>query len=82
MNMEPCGPQSMGSKVLLQAIATAIRLKAFPRVRNGSTGCENGILAPDRRSAYESNGFSKPRLLYLPIYRKALNPLLGISGFP
>ena len=48
MSMEPHGPQSMGLKVLMQAITTAIRLKAFPRVMNGSTGCENGILAPGR----------------------------------
>ena len=33
---------------------------------------KNRILAQDSWDAHERNGFSEPRLLYLPIYRKAL----------
>ena len=32
-------------------------------------------LASESRDAYERNEFSKPKLLHLPIYRKALNSL-------
>ena len=34
------------------------------------------ILAPDSWDAYERNGFSKPRLLYLPIHRRVLNSFI------
>ena len=41
---------------------------------HGSSGCEkHRILAPDSWDAYQRNNFSEPRLLHLPIYRKALN---------
>ena len=33
------------------------------------------ILAPDSWGAYQRNDFSEPRLLHLPIHRKALNSL-------
>ena len=44
-------------------------------LRKGSSGCENRMLAPDRWGAYERNDFSEPRLLHLPVHRKALNSL-------
>ena len=40
-----------------------------------NSGCEKHILAPDSWEAYERSDFTDPRLLHLPIYRKALNSL-------
>ena len=50
----------------------------------GSSGCEkHRILASHSWDAYESNGFSnEPRLLNLPIHRKALNSLTLDIWFP
>ena len=40
----------------------------------GNSRCVQ-ILAPDSWGAYQRNDFSEPRLLHLPIHRKALNSL-------
>ena len=41
-----------------------------------NSGCEkHRTLAPDGWDSYERNDFTEPRLLYLPIHRKALNSL-------
>ena len=40
------------------------------------------ILAPDSWGAYQRNDFSEPRLLHLPIHRKALNSLTWDIWFP
>ena len=41
-----------------------------------NSGCEKrGILASDSWDAYESNNFSGPKLLHLPLHGKALNSL-------
>jgi len=39
------------------------------------------MLAPDSWDAYERNDFSEPRLLHLPIHRKALNSLTWVIWF-
>ena len=39
------------------------------------------ILTPDSWDAHERNDFSEPRLLHLPIYRKALNSLSYLNFF-
>ena len=50
----------------------------------GSSGCEkHRILVSDSWDTYERNGFSnEPRLLNLPIHRKALNSLTWDIWFP
>ena len=39
------------------------------------------ILAPESWGAYQRNDFSEPRLLHLPIHRKALNSLTWVIWF-
>ena len=48
----------------------------------GNSGCEKWILAPDSWDAYQRNYFSEPRLLHLPIHRKAINSLNRNVWFP
>ena len=44
-------------------------------------GAAPRTLTPDSWDAYESDGFSKPRLLHLPMHRKALNSLTWDTWF-
>ena len=47
-----------------------------------NSGCEkHRILAPDSWDVFESNDCSEPRLLHLPIHRKALDPLRYLIFF-
>ena len=47
----------------------------------GNSGCEKRVLAPDSWGANQRNDFSEPRLLHLPIHRKALNSLTWVIWF-
>ena len=54
----------------------AIRLQPLPAVSPEETQMwKYRILAPNGWGAYQRNYFSEPRLLHLPIHRKALNSL-------
>ena len=58
----------------LAAPRTAVTPHGEPQ---GSSGCEkHGILAQDSWDAHKRSEFGKPRLLHLPICRKALNSVI------
>ena len=48
----------------------------------GNSGCEkHRVLAQDSSDTHERKDFSEPKLLHLPIYRKALNSLTWVIWF-
>ena len=60
------------------AITLHPSLRWAPRTRGMWT---QGNLAPESWSAHQRDGFSGPRLLQLPIHRKALHSLIGQIWF-
>ena len=58
----------------------AIRLQPLPP-HPGEAQDVKTHLIPDSWDAYQRNDFSMPRLLYLPIHRKALNSLTRDTWF-
>ena len=83
---EPGGLLSMGSHRVghdwSDLAAAFIRLQppqrgSLSKLRMG----KHRILAPDSWGAYQRNDFSEPRLLHLPMHRKALNSLRHLVFF-
>ena len=75
---------SPGSKpALLLRNRVSIRLQSLPLVSPRELSMwKNRILAPDSWDTYKRNDFSEPRLLHLPIQRKAWNSLTWYICFP
>ena len=69
---EPWGNSRRKEYLLL----TAIKLQSFPtKSPEEAQMWKTENTAPDSWGAYQRNDFSEPRLLHLPIHRKALNSL-------
>ena len=69
---EPWGNSRRKEYLLL----TAIKLQSFPtKCPEEAQMWKTENTAPDSWGAYQRNDFSEPRLLHLPIHRKALNSL-------
>ena len=76
LQYEPVRPQELRKEKNICSLA-AIRLQTLPKLSPEERKLRmwNQDSGPDRWCAYERNDFREPRLLHLPIHRKALNSL-------
>ena len=80
MTVSPEGTQDKNRMPTIKPSASAATLNGAPWGDSGMR--KHRILAPDSWGIYQRNDFNEPRLLHLPIHRKALNSLTWDVCFP